>query len=79
MVRLIGVAELAGGLGMILPDVTGIATVLTPLAATGLAIIMVAAIAVHIRRGEPSATAFNTVLLIGAVLVAWGRFGTYAF
>ncbi|WP_435825481.1 DoxX family protein [Nocardia niwae] len=79
VVRLIGVAELAGGLGMILPDVTGIATVLTPLAATGLAIIMVAAIAVHIRRGEPSATAFNTVLLIGAVLVAWGRFGTYAF
>ncbi|WP_174186956.1 DoxX family protein [Nocardia barduliensis] len=79
VVRGIGAAEFAGAAGLVLPAVTGIATVLTPLAATGLAIIMVGAIVVHLRRGEPPAIAFNTVLLIGAVLVAWGRFGPYAF
>lgn len=34
---------------------------------------------VHARRKEPKAIAFNVVLLIGAALVAWGRFGPYAF
>ncbi|MEU1545920.1 DoxX family protein [Nocardia sp. NPDC005745] len=78
-VRLIGVAELAGGVGMILPAVTGIATVLTPLAATGLAGIMILAVGLHARRKEPQAIGFNAILLAGAVLVAWGRFGPYAF
>jgi uncharacterized membrane protein len=78
-VRLIGVAELAGALGLILPAATGIATVLTPLAATGLAVIMLGAIVVHARRREPQAIAFTAVLLIAAALVVWGRFGPYAF
>ena len=79
VVRLIGVAEFAAALGLVLPAATGIATVLTPLAASGLAVIMLAAMGVHARRKEPKAIAFNAVLLIGAVLVAWGRFGPYAF
>jgi uncharacterized membrane protein len=78
-VRFIGVVELAGALGLILPAATGIAPVLTPLAATGLAVVMVLAAVVHARRREPSAIAFNTVLLILAALVAWGRFGPYSF
>nr|WP_275402764.1 DoxX family protein [Streptomyces sp. SID10853] len=78
-VRLIGIVELAAALGLILPAATGIATVLTPLAATGLAVVMVLAAIVHARRKEPSAIGFNTVLLILAVLVAWGRFGPYSF
>ncbi|WP_405680964.1 DoxX family protein [Streptomyces sp. NBC_00868] len=52
---------------------------LTPLAATGLAVVMVLAAIVHARRKEPSAIGFNTALLILAVLVAWGRFGPYSF
>ncbi|MFI7128357.1 DoxX family protein [Nonomuraea sp. NPDC050153] len=79
VVRLIGGAELAGALGLILPAATGIATVLTPLAATGLGIIMILAMGVHARRREPQAIAFNAVLLIAAAVVAWGRFGPYAF
>jgi uncharacterized membrane protein len=79
VVRLIGLAELAGALGLILPAKTGIATVLTPLAASGLAVIMLLAMAVHARRKEPLAIAFNAVLLIAAVIVVWGRFGPYAF
>jgi uncharacterized membrane protein YphA (DoxX/SURF4 family) len=79
VVRLIGGAELAAALGLILPAATGIATILTPLAATGLALIMALAATVHTRRKEPGAIAFNAVLLIAAVFVAWGRFGPYSF
>jgi len=78
-VRFIGVAELAASLGLILPAATGIAPVLTPLAATGLVIIMMGAIVTHARRKEPSAIAFNIVLLIAAAVIAWGRFGPYSF
>ncbi|MFE7795821.1 DoxX family protein [Streptomyces sp. NPDC057460] len=78
-VRFIGIVEFAAALGLILPAATGIAPVLTPVAATGLAVVMVLAIVVHARRKEPSAIGFNTALLILAVLVAWGRFGPYSF
>jgi uncharacterized membrane protein len=78
-VKLIGTAEIAAALGMILPDATGIATVLTPLAATGLAVLMVLAAITHARRKEPSAIAFNAVLLILTAVVAWGRLGPYPF
>ncbi|GAA2394764.1 DoxX family protein [Nonomuraea africana] len=78
-VRLIGVVELLAALGLILPAVTGIAPILTPLAATGLAVTMLGAAAVHARRKEPSAIAVNVVLLALAAVVAWGRFGPYAF
>ncbi|WP_306457962.1 DoxX family protein [Streptomyces sp. SA15] len=58
---------------------TDIAPVLTPLAATGLVVVMVLAAITHARRKEPGAIAFNAVLLILAALVAWGRFGPYSF
>lgn len=76
-VRLIGVSELAAALGLILPAATGIATVLTPLAATGLVLVMMLAAGFHYRRTEYSSIGFNAVLLILAVVVAWGRFGPY--
>lgn len=78
VVRLIGVSELAAGLGLVLPAATGIAPVLTPLAASGLVVIMLAAMVVHGRRKEWQGIAFNVVLLIAAAFVAWGRFGPYA-
>jgi hypothetical protein len=59
--------------------VTGIAPILTPIAATALALVMVLAAITHARRKEPSGIAFNAVLLIALVAVAWGRFGPYAF
>ncbi|MDQ0029101.1 putative membrane protein YphA (DoxX/SURF4 family) [Arthrobacter bambusae] len=57
---------------------TGIVRILTPLAATGMAITMVLAAITHARRKEPAAIGFNAGLLIMAVLVAWGRFGPYS-
>ncbi|GGL15378.1 DoxX family protein [Nocardia jinanensis] len=77
--RLIGVSELLGALGLILPAVTGIAPILTPIAAAGLALIMALAVVTHARRKEPSAIVFNVVLFAAAVFVAWGRFGPYSF
>ncbi len=78
-VRLIGVSELLGGLGLILPAATGIAPILTPIAATCLAVVMVLAAVTHIRRKEASGIAVNAVLFLLCVFVAWGRFGPYSF
>ena len=49
-VRFIGVMELLGAIGLILPAATGIAVILTPLAATGIAVIMLLAMNTHRRR-----------------------------
>ncbi len=78
-IRLIGVAELLGGIGLILPAVTGIAPILTPIAAACLALVMVLAAATHIRRKEPSGVVVNAVLFALAVFVTWGRFGPYSW
>ena len=77
-VRLIGVVELLAAIGLILPAATGILPILTPLAASGLALVMILAMNTHRRRHEPSGIAFNAVLLVLALVVAWGRFGAYA-
>lgn len=75
----IGVLEILGALGLILPAITGIAPVLVPLAATGLAITMVFAALVHIRRGDGVRAALPSIVLaILSVFVAWSRFGPYA-
>lgn len=77
--RLLGVAEVLGVLGLILPAVTRIAPVLTPIAASGLAVVMVGAVVIHIRRREQSAAVVTAVLFVLAVVVAWGRFGPYGW
>lgn len=50
-----------------------------PLAAAGLVLLMVGAAVTHTRRGERSAVVVNLGLLAVVVVVAWGRFGPYAF
>lgn len=70
----IGAIEIVGAIGLILPWALDIAPVLTPLAATGLAIIQIGAIIVHGRRKETKALPMNVVLLVLAVFVAVGRF-----
>jgi uncharacterized membrane protein len=78
-VRFIGVMELLGAIGLIVPAATGIAPVLTPIAGTGLAVIMVLAEALHIRRREPSGVAVTAILFVLTALLAWGRFGPYSW
>ncbi|MEU0793286.1 DoxX family protein [Amycolatopsis sp. NPDC005961] len=77
--RAIGVLEVLGALGLLLPAVTGVAPVLVPFAAAGLALVMAGAVVLHLRRGEFPALVPSGVLLVLAAVVAWGRFGPYAF
>ena len=69
----IGYAEIVGGLGLIIPAVTRMASWLTPLAALGLATIMILAIAFHVLKGEASVVWMHALIATLAVLVAWGR------
>ena len=73
-VRGIGLAELLGAAGLILPWATGIAEVLTPVAAVGIAAVQAGAFATHARRGETKNLPVNAVLIALAVFVAVGRF-----
>jgi uncharacterized membrane protein len=81
-VRLVGVAELLGATGLVLPKLldtvdarSGVEGTLTALAATGLALIQVGAVGLHLKRGEPNVLALNIVLFAAAAFVAAGRFG----
>ena len=66
--KVIGAAEVLGAIGIVLPALTGIAPILSPIAASALALVMVGAIVVHVRRKEnPTA---NVVLLLLAVTSA---------
>ena len=74
LIRFTAGCELLGALGMILPMALHIAVFLTPLAAAGFAVIMVAAIASHARLREPVNVAGTIVLLLIALTVSVGRF-----
>lgn len=77
-IKVAGIAEVMGGLGLILPWALDIVPVLTPWAAVGLSAQMVLAANVHRKRGETSAMMMPLMLLAGALFVAWGRFGDLA-
>ena len=74
-IRLIAASELVAVVGVTLPWLTGIAPVLTPLAACGLAVVMIGASVTHIKLREPKNVAITWVLLAVCVFVAAGRFG----
>lgn len=73
-VKIIGLLELLGAIGLILPAVTGILSWLTPVAALGLVALMIGAILTHLRRKEQQMMIVNAVLLLLAVFVVYGRF-----
>lgn len=74
----IGVVEILGALGLILPGITGVVPVLVPSAAVGLGIAQVSAASLHARRGgEGQMIMMNVVFIAVAAFVAWGRFGDY--
>ena len=74
-VKALGAVEILGAIGLILPALLGIAPVLVPLAATGLATIMVGAAVVEFRRQELRHLLLNLTYLAMAAFVAFGRFG----
>lgn len=65
--------DLLGGLGILLPTLTGILPALAPLAALGCAALQVSAIVFHVNRGEVSNTPFNVLMVALSLYVAWSR------
>ncbi|MBS2011422.1 MAG: DoxX family protein [Deltaproteobacteria bacterium] len=73
--KLLGLAELLGGVGLIVPYATGIAPILTPIAALCVVVLMAGAVKTHLALSEPAVVpGFLAVL---GVLVALGRFGVF--
>jgi putative oxidoreductase len=73
LVIFIGIAELAGAIGLILPRLTGMLPVLTTWAAVGLATIMVLATGLHLMQHEYSHVVVTVALLALAAFVVYGR------
>ncbi|HEV7756399.1 MAG TPA: DoxX family protein [Mycobacteriales bacterium] len=78
-VKAIGGLEVLAAIGLILPAALDVVTVLVPLTAVGLVVLMVGAAVTHGRRKETPMIAINLVLLVLAAVVVWGRFGPYSF
>lgn len=68
-----GIAEIAGGLGLVLPAATRIAPRLTPLAASGLVAIMLPAMVWHATQGQPQSIVGNLVVTALLVTVVYIR------
>lgn len=72
--RIIGVLEVLGAIGVVLPGITGVLPWLVPIAAASLALLMAFAAIFHLRRsGEGTNTVTNVVLGVLALSVAIGR------
>lgn len=73
LVKFIGISELLGGIGILLPSILRIKPHLTVLAAYGLSAVMVLAAGFHASRGEFEAIGANVIMLALMLFVAWGR------
>ena len=78
-IRLIGVFEVSGGVGLIVPLFLPSLTMLTPLAGVGIALYMSGAMATHLRRSEyPHMVGILMFFLGPALFVAYGRLVGFA-
>ena len=77
--KAIGALEILGAVGLILPALLGIAPILVPLAASGLALIMTGAMIMRIRRSETKAALGDGGYLALTAFVAIGRFALESF
>ena len=73
LTRFIGITELLGAVGLILPALLRIKPVLTIWAAVGIVVIMVLAVGYHISKNEFAHSGMPALLGLMAVFVAWGR------
>jgi hypothetical protein len=72
-IKFIGVVEVLGALGLILPGLFRVKTGLTPLAALGLVVIMIGATAITLASGEVAAAISPIVVGLLCAFVAYGR------
>ncbi|MFD6191848.1 DoxX family protein [Streptomyces sp. NPDC060275] len=69
-VRAVGVVEVLGAAGLVLPPLTGVAPFLAPAAAVGFVVLQIGATGVHLRLGDRQ-VALNLTLLLTAAVTAW--------
>jgi uncharacterized membrane protein YphA (DoxX/SURF4 family) len=74
IVRLVGILEILGALGLILPAITHIAPWLTAIAAACLVLTMIVAVFIHIAQKDYIGASAPLVLLLLALFIAYGRF-----
>ena len=72
-IRFIGVVEVLGAIGLILPALLRIRPGLTPLAAAGLVIIMIGATVINVMGGDVAPAVITVVVGLLAVFIAYGR------
>jgi uncharacterized membrane protein YphA (DoxX/SURF4 family) len=77
--RFIGVAEVLGAIGLILPRLLGIRPSLTPLAASGLVIIMIGATVLTLAGGDAAPALVSLVVGLLSALVAYGCWQSTAY
>lgn len=70
-IKLIGLAEVLGAVGLVVPMATGILPILSPIAAALLAVIMIGAAVVHLRRSEPPIPFAIAALAIAASVLGF--------
>jgi hypothetical protein len=74
LIRFIGLAEVLGAAGLVLPGLLKIRTGLVPLAAAGLAIVTLGATVFHLSNGDGMAMAsFPLIVALLSTFVAYGR------
>ena len=73
LMKFIGVCEVLGGLGLILPGLLRIRPGLTPLAAAGLVLITIGASSYMVIAGQPESVVFAAVIGLLAAFVGYGR------
>jgi hypothetical protein len=78
VIRTIGITEVLGMVGIIVPWWAGIAPVLTPITAVCFAFVMVLAAPIHYKRREPKNVAVNIGFFVLAIFTACGRFAGWA-
>ena len=78
-VKILGVLELLAAVGLILPAVFDVAPVVVPVTAVCWVLLMVGAMITHGRLGQFKFVMLNSVYLLLAAFIAWGRFGPSPF
>lgn len=73
LLRILGVVDLLGAMGLLLPGLLHIKPVLLIWASAGISILMLSAIVFHISRGEANVIGFNSICLVMAIFITMGR------
>jgi hypothetical protein len=75
----LGMLDILGSAGLVLPAAFGIAPILVPIAAVGVVLLMAGAVIARVHDHIPKAMVFDLTYLALAVFIAWGRFGPQSF